>query len=110
MNVRLDHLVLWVADPVRSLAFYVDVVGLSAERAEEFGAGKAPFPSVRISEDSLIDLMPAKMAAMLNKIAGAKVPVAANAAGHPVNHVCLAMAEADYTALRARLTAHGVDT
>jgi len=107
--LRLDHVVLWVDDPLRSLAFYADVVGLPAERAEEFRAGKVPFPSVRISEDSLVDLMPRKMAAPLNGFAKAKAPHAASSAGHPVNHVCLAMSEPEYIALRERLVAAGVD-
>jgi glyoxylase I family protein len=62
MQAKLDHVVLWVADPNRSLEFYVKVVGLTPVRADEFREGKAPFPSVRVSSDSIIDLM-AKVAA-----------------------------------------------
>jgi glyoxylase I family protein len=110
MIVSLDHVVLWVEDPLRSVAFYEGVVGLAGVRVDEFRAGKAPFPSVRISEGAILDLMAKRMAPMLNAMASAKAPVTASSAGHPVNHVCLAMSEAEYTALRARLTAHGIDT
>lgn len=46
-----------VRDIERSLAFYIEVLGLEGERLEEFREGKVGFPSVRISETCLIDLM-----------------------------------------------------
>ena len=36
------------------------------------------------------------------------LPGTADSAGHPVNHVCLAIPEEEYTALRGRLEAHGI--
>ena len=45
---ELDHIVLNVGDIQRSLKFYTDVLGLQAERLDEFKAGKVGFPSVRI--------------------------------------------------------------
>ena len=55
----MDHIVLNVSDVERSLAFYSEVLGLQPERVEEFRAGKITFPSVRISESCLIDLVQA---------------------------------------------------
>jgi catechol 2,3-dioxygenase-like lactoylglutathione lyase family enzyme len=55
--VELDHLVLNVADVERSLAFYTGPLGLAAERVDEWRAGKVPFPSVRITDRTIIDLM-----------------------------------------------------
>ena len=55
--MELDHVVLWVEDPKRALEFYVDVIGLEAVRAEDFEKGKAPFPSVRVNDTTIIDLM-----------------------------------------------------
>ena len=52
-----DHLVLNVADTRRSLAFYVDVLGLEPVRLAEWEAGDAPFVSVRIDAHTIIDLM-----------------------------------------------------
>ena len=59
-NMRVkgfDHLVLTVEDVERSLAFYCDVLGLEPVRVDEWRAGKAPFPSVRVSPDVIIDLL-----------------------------------------------------
>jgi catechol 2,3-dioxygenase-like lactoylglutathione lyase family enzyme len=53
-----DHVVLAVADVERSLAWYTDVVGLAPVRVEEWRRGDAPFPSVRVSPTTIIDLIP----------------------------------------------------
>lgn len=94
--MRLDHVVLWVKDPAAAMDFYARVVGLAPVRFEEFTAGDAPFPSVRVSEDSIIDL--------------ALIDTADDSAGHRVNHVCVAMTKAEYDALDQRLQAEGIDT
>ena len=102
---RLDHIVLWTKNPRASMDFYTNVVGLTPVRFEEFEAGEAPFPSVRVSEDSIIDLSPMATSAAtesLTKVAGS--------AGHPVNHVCLALSKSEYEALDRRLQQAGVDT
>jgi catechol 2,3-dioxygenase-like lactoylglutathione lyase family enzyme len=58
VHVRaFDHLVLNVADVERSLAWYVDVLGLEPLRVEEWRAGEAFFPSIRVSNDTIIDLL-----------------------------------------------------
>jgi catechol 2,3-dioxygenase-like lactoylglutathione lyase family enzyme len=103
VDVRVDHIVFWVADPLRSVEFYERVLGFTGERVEQFKEGKCPFPSVRISRDSIIDLMSLSAAPMLNSLPGA-----AGSAGNKVNHLCLSMSRADYDALRARLTEHGI--
>lgn len=53
----IDHVVFVVADAERSLAWYVDVLGCAPERVEQWRAGDVPFPSVRISETAVIDLL-----------------------------------------------------
>ena len=105
--MRLDHIVLWVDDPLASVEFYEKVVGLTGVRVAEFREGKAPFPSVRICEDAIIDLMKREAAPMLDAMAGMTDPKAANSAGHSVNHVCIAMTEGEFEALRQRLTENG---
>ncbi|MEU4576559.1 VOC family protein [Nonomuraea sp. ATR24] len=58
MRVKdFDHLVLNVADVERSLEFYAGTLGLAQVRVEEWRAGRAPFPSVRVSESTIIDLV-----------------------------------------------------
>ena len=103
MHATFDHVVFWSDDPLRAADFYERVVGLAPVRLEEFRAGTAPFPSVRISQTAIIDLMARVAAPIVDAMAGADA-----SAGHRVNHVCLAMSEADYMALRGRLEAHGV--
>lgn len=101
--MRIDHVVLWVADPLRSVDWYVRVLAVEGVRVDEFRAGEVPFPSVRLADDALIDLMPIALAARMNALPGL-----AGSAGNRVNHVCLALAPGEYTALRARLDAEGV--
>lgn len=103
--MRLDHVVLWTSDPRAAMDFYTRVVGLAPVRFDEYEAGDAPFPSVRVSADSIIDLMPRQGAALTE----AMTHVAASA-GHPVNHVCIAVSKAEYDELDRRLQAAGIDT
>lgn len=103
MQATFDHVVFWSDDPLRAADFYQRVVGLAPVRLEEFRVGQAPFPSVRISPSAIIDLMARAAAPIVDAMAGADA-----SAGHRVNHVCLAMSEADFTALRARLAANDV--
>jgi len=79
----LDHVVLNVADVERSLAWYTDTLGLAPVRVDEWRAGTAPFPSVRINERVIIDL------------------VAAPRAGQNVDHLCLVVEPTDLDALAA---------
>ncbi|MCX5205296.1 VOC family protein [Streptomyces sp. NBC_00237] len=51
-----DHLVLNVEDVERSLAFYTGILGLEPVRVEQWRAGEVPFPSVRVTGDTIIDL------------------------------------------------------
>ena len=52
-----DHLVLTVADVRRSLDFYVDELGLAPERVDQWERGEVFFPSVRIDDTTIIDLL-----------------------------------------------------
>jgi catechol 2,3-dioxygenase-like lactoylglutathione lyase family enzyme len=54
-----DHLVLRCADVDSTLAWYVDTLGLAQVRVDEWRSGVAPFPSVRVSAETIIDLVPA---------------------------------------------------
>lgn len=81
--VALDHLVLVVSDVERSLAWYRDELGAEAVREEAWRAGKVPFVSVRLSADSIIDLLPGERT------------------GSNVDHFCVVVAPVDLDALRA---------
>ena len=54
---EIDHVVINVSDVERSLAWYCDLLGLAPEMADEWRAGDAPFPSVRVDDGFIIDLM-----------------------------------------------------
>ena len=101
--MRIDHVVLWVEDPLASVKFFAEVVGCEPVRVDEFRERKVGFPSVRIGDDAIIDLMPKAAVPMIEK-----VPGAAGTAGHKMNHVCISMTKGEYDTLRARLEARGV--
>ncbi|MFB8757188.1 VOC family protein [Streptomyces sp. NPDC059852] len=101
-TARLDHVVLWVRDPVAAAGFYEKTVGMEPVRLTEFTEGAVPFPSVRLNDETIIDLMPLTMAERMKMLPGA-----AGSAGHPVNHVCLALPGDDFDTLRARLEEGG---
>ena len=48
--MRIDHVVLWVEDPLASVKFFIEVVGCEAVRVDEFRERKVGFPSVRIAD------------------------------------------------------------
>lgn len=73
----LDHVALSVADPARSLAWYCEELGLEPIRAEEWHRGEAPFPSVRIDDRTIIDLLPQERM------------------GENLDHLCLVVSTAD---------------
>src|SRR5262245_23508745 len=75
--VGFDHVVLKVADVERSLAWYQDVLGLRGERVDEWRRGEVLFPSVRIDDRTLIDLL------------------AGERTGTNVDHVCLVIDDGD---------------
>jgi catechol 2,3-dioxygenase-like lactoylglutathione lyase family enzyme len=102
-TTRLDHVVLWVRDPLAAADFYEKTVGLEPVRVPEFAAGEVPFPSVRVNDEALLDLMPLSTAEHMTMLPGA-----AQSAGHPVNHICLALPQAAFDALSARLADHAV--
>ena len=54
----LDHIVLAVQDVERSVAWYRDVLGLEPLRLDEWRRGEVFFPSLRINEGTIIDIVP----------------------------------------------------
>lgn len=81
--VALDHIVLNVADVERSLAFYTEELGLAPIHVEEWRRGERFFPSVRINEGSILDL------------------VVLPRTGDNVDHFCMVVEPMDFDALRA---------
>ncbi|MEY9489332.1 catechol 2,3-dioxygenase-like lactoylglutathione lyase family enzyme [Streptomyces calvus] len=102
-TTRLDHVVLWVRDPIAAAHFYEQAVGLEPVRLIDYSVGEAPFPSVRVNEETILDLMPLATAERMTMLPGA-----AESSGHPVNHVCLSLPAGDFDALRDRLEERSV--
>ncbi|MGW0612057.1 VOC family protein [Streptomyces sp. NPDC002788] len=102
-TTRLDHVVLWVRDPVAAADFYEKAVGTEIVRLPEFTAGEVPFPSARVNHETILDLMPLTFAARMTMLPGS-----AASAGHPVNHVCLSLPRGDFDALLSRLEERSV--
>ncbi len=55
--VGLDHIVLVTADAERLIAWYGEVLGLAPERLAEWRSGTVPFASLRVSADTIIDVL-----------------------------------------------------
>ena len=51
----MDHIVLRTKDVEESLRFYTEVLGMQAERVEQWRAGEVRFPSARLNADTIID-------------------------------------------------------
>jgi len=92
--VEMDHIVLNVSDAERSIAFYTETLGLKGESLDEFRAGRVGFPSVRINEHTLIDLVQMEQ--------GQGVAV------KNLNHFCLVSERLDLGELAADLKSKGV--
>jgi catechol 2,3-dioxygenase-like lactoylglutathione lyase family enzyme len=73
-----DHLVLNVEDVERALDFYLGRLGLEPVRVTEWRAGTVPFPSVRVTPETIIDL------------------VARSRGASNVDHICLTVDPLDW--------------
>ncbi len=94
----MDHIVLNVPDVNCSLAFYMDVLDLEPERLDQFRRGEVPFPSVRVSADTVIDLFPTKPGEALGDGPGLQ----------NLNHFTMVVEAADFEAFQKHLAEHGV--
>jgi catechol 2,3-dioxygenase-like lactoylglutathione lyase family enzyme len=104
--MELDHAVLWVESAKRSLEFYVDVLGLAPVRAQDFEEGRARFPSVRVNDGTIFDLMEqSDLLSLVQEFTGGGEGIG----GGPINHLCLSMSASEYAAISARLVEHGVE-
>jgi catechol 2,3-dioxygenase-like lactoylglutathione lyase family enzyme len=79
----LDHVVLVTADVERSLTWYCGELGLVGDRVEAWRRGEVPFPSVRVNDDTIIDLLQGERTGM------------------NVDHLCLVVEPQDLAALAA---------
>lgn len=95
---EIDHLVLRVADLDAMLRFYCDALGCAVERRKD-DIGLVQLRAGR----SMIDLVPVD--GQLGRAGGA----APGAEGRNLDHFCLRIEPFDEPAIRAELTARGIE-
>lgn len=94
MNFKMDHIVINAVDINNSLHFYTKILGLPSERIEEFENNLVPFPSVRLTKDTIIDLFPKKL---WEKTSPESV------CRPNLNHFCLSTSKKNWELLQGRL-------
>ncbi len=94
---EMDHIVLRTRDVEVSLRFYTEVLGLEAERVEQWRAGEVRFPSARINADTIIDFF-----------ASDEIPNGRDDIRNQ-DHFCMVIDETDMEALKARFEDAGID-
>jgi catechol 2,3-dioxygenase-like lactoylglutathione lyase family enzyme len=75
--IGFDHVVMICSDVEASLGFYTGVLGLESSDADEWRNGQAFFPSVRVNDSTIIDLLPGQ------------------ADGRNTDHICLVLEPTD---------------
>jgi catechol 2,3-dioxygenase-like lactoylglutathione lyase family enzyme len=80
----LDHVVVNCGDVERALEWYTDALGLEPINVDEWRRGDVFFPSVRVSDTTIIDLFPVERT------------------GENMNHFCLMIASEDLDALASK--------
>ncbi|MHB0887351.1 VOC family protein [Acidithiobacillus sp.] len=100
MQCLMDHIVLNVEDDEKMITFYSDVLMFTPERLKEYRAGDAPFPSVRLNSDTIIDLFPKKLW-QKNARTGQR--------RENLNHFCIALSKDTWETLLERLHTSNVD-
>ena len=94
---EMDHIVLRCEDVERSLSFYTDVLGLKAERVEQWRAGEVRFPSARLNADTIIDFFGSDQG-----------PISKDGARNQ-DHFCMVIEPTDMDELKAKFEALGVE-
>ena len=99
MIFKMDHIVINVVDIEKMLTFYIDILQLPGERLEAYKNRQVPFPSVRLTEDTIIDLFPKKMWENSNP---------AEVCRPNLNHFCLSTDKGSWERLQERLQKNGI--
>ena len=94
---EMDHIVLRVRDVETSLRFYTQVLGMPAERVEQWRAGEIRFPSARLNADTIIDFFGSD-----------QEPLGRDGAKNQ-DHYCMVIEPTDMEELKAKFESIGVD-
>ena len=94
---EMDHIVLRNKDVEVSLKFYTEVLGLQAERVDEWRAGEVRFPSARINADTIIDFF------------GTDQEPIGKEGDKNQDHYCMVIKPTDMEELKSKFEAMGVE-
>ena len=94
---EMDHIVLRNKDVEVSLKFYTKVLGLQAERVDEWRAGEVRFPSARINADTIIDFF------------GTDQEPIGKEGDKNQDHYCMVIEPTDMEELKSKFEAMGVE-
>ena len=94
---EMDHIVLRNKDVEVSLRFYTEVLGMQAERVDQWRAGEVRFPSARINADTIIDFFAAD-----------QEPIGKEGAKNQ-DHFCMVIEPTDMEELKSKFEAMGVE-
>ncbi|MEC9279932.1 MAG: VOC family protein [Chloroflexota bacterium] len=94
---EMDHIVLRNKDVEVSLKFYTEVLGMKAERVEQWRAGEIRFPSARINADTIIDFFGSD-----------QEPISKDGIKNQ-DHFCMVIEPTDMEELKAKFEAMGVE-
>jgi catechol 2,3-dioxygenase-like lactoylglutathione lyase family enzyme len=103
MHFDLDHIALNVRDMDSMIWFYVEVLGMKPERLDLYRQQKAPFPSVRVNTNTIIDLFPPEMWPGKQRKHIQNINPDTR-----LNHVCLAIRNEEWASFLRRIKKHGV--
>ena len=73
----IDHIVINAPEPMVLVDWYAEMLGLEPMRVDEFRNGEVLFPSVRVDDTTIIDVLPAART------------------GENCNHICLVVQGGD---------------
>lgn len=103
--MHIDHIVIWVKNAKRYLGFFTNTLGFEAVREKEYFDSDARFPSVRINENTIFDIMESdELLRLVQNFTGGEEGVG----GFPINHICLSMTQKEYESIVKRLEDSGV--
>ncbi len=94
---EMDHIVVRNKDVEVSLKFYTEVLGMKAERVEQWRAGEIRFPSARINADTIIDFFGSD-----------QEPISKDGIKNQ-DHFCMVIEPTDMEELKSKFEAMGVE-
>lgn len=99
MQCTMDHIVLNVEDDESMITFYSNVLMFASERLDEYRAGMVPFPSVRLSSGTIIDLFPKNIWQKSSTTGQGR---------NNLNHFCISLSKETWKDLIERLKVNNV--